>query len=488
MLASSHASPRRRRRCDDRARGSRGPAGAGFRRRLGARRRRGRARARACGVRRRAARPGSAAARRPRGAEGRAPREERPAGADHHGARLGRRPRRRARRRRRRLPGQAVRSRRAARAHARGHAPPRRPRAVGDHLRRADARSGAAQGAVPGCRDRALGARVRGARGADERARRRGLARPARERGVRLGRGDRLELDRSAPAPSAPQTHSPADPPCARRGLPRSAIALDAPLKSIRRTLVLWLVGALALGSLAVLAGTYALTRDQVGRVFDEELRQVALAVHVREDWMQARRVRIARPGFSLSVRPYGGAGRIYFETLMPSLPGDTPQIFSEGLSDVGTADGPLHVYTHVTPEGIVQVGQPIATRDALSREFSLPVLMPMLLLIPLLAALFAWALRRGLAPFQVASQSVSDRDVSRLDPLPTSGLPRELLPLVGQINALLQRHAAPLDPQRRFLADAALALRSPASAPPLPAQHAHRAYHPTARHPERGR
>ena len=37
-------------------------------------------------------------------------------------------------------------------------------------------------------------------------------------------------------------------------------------MKSIRRTLVLWLVGGLALGSLAVLAGTYALTRGQIGR------------------------------------------------------------------------------------------------------------------------------------------------------------------------------------------------------------------------------
>jgi two-component system OmpR family sensor kinase len=252
-------------------------------------------------------------------------------------------------------------------------------------------------------------------------------------------------------------------------------------LKSIRSTLVLWLVGALALGSLAVLAGTYALTRSQVGRVFDEELRQVALAVHVREDWMQARRVRIARPGFSLSVRAYDANGRVFFETLMPSLPGDVPQVFDEGLSDVDTAGGSWRLYTHVTSEGIVQVGQPLATRDALARELSLPVLMPMLLLIPLLAALIAWALRRGLAPLQDASRSVSDRDVSRLDPLPSSGVPRELLPLVEQINALLGRLARSLDAQRRFLADAAHELRSPVSALALQAQIAQRAHTPEA-------
>lgn len=253
-------------------------------------------------------------------------------------------------------------------------------------------------------------------------------------------------------------------------------------MKSIRRTLVLWLVGGLALGSLAVLAGTYALTRSQIGRMFDEELRQVALAVHVREDLWGQRRVRIARPGFSLSVRAYDPTGRTYFETLMPSLPADTPLVFIEGLSNASTSEGRWRLYTHVTSDGVVQVGQPTATRDALARELSLPILMPMLMLIPLLAALIAWALRRGLAPLQDASHSVSDRDASRLDPLPTADVPHELLPLVQQINALLARLATSLDAQRRFLADAAHELRSPVSALALQAQLAQRAQTPAAR------
>jgi two-component system OmpR family sensor kinase len=231
-----------------------------------------------------------------------------------------------------------------------------------------------------------------------------------------------------------------------------------------------------------VLAGTYALTRSQVGRMFDEELRQVALAVHVREDNAGQRRVRIARPGFSLSVRAYDASGRTYFETLMPSLPSDTPFVFTEGLTNIETADGPWRFYTHVTSDGIVQVGQPLATRDALARELSIPVLMPILMLIPLLAALIAWALRRGLGPLQDASRSVSDRDVSRLDPLPTKGVPGELLPLIQQINALLERLDTSLDAQRRFLADAAHELRSPVSALALQAQLAQRAQTPEAR------
>jgi hypothetical protein len=82
---------------------------------------------------------------------------------------------------------------------------------------------------------------------------------------------------------------------------------------SIRANLVLWMGSALVIGTAVVLAATYALTRNQLGRVFDEELRQVAHAVHLREDWTQTRRIRIARPGFALSVRAYDQTGRVYF-------------------------------------------------------------------------------------------------------------------------------------------------------------------------------
>ena len=253
-------------------------------------------------------------------------------------------------------------------------------------------------------------------------------------------------------------------------------------MKSIRANLVLWLVSALAIGTIVVLAATYVLTRNQVGRVFDDELKQVALAVQMREDWSERRRVRIARPGFALSVRAYDKTGRTYFETALPSLPGDLPQTYDEGFAFTGTVEGPWRVYTHVTEEGIVQVGQAVAARDALARDLSISALMPMLMLIPLLAVLVAWVLKRGLAPLDETSHRVSDRDASRLDPLPTDNVPQELLPLVQQINALLARLEGALGGQRRFLADAAHELRSPVAALALQVQLAERAHSAGAR------
>jgi two-component system OmpR family sensor kinase len=253
-------------------------------------------------------------------------------------------------------------------------------------------------------------------------------------------------------------------------------------VKSIRANLVLWVVGALALGTVIVLGATYALSRNQVGRLFDEELKQVAHAVHLREDWTQTRRVRIARPGFALSVRAYDKTGRVYFETALPSLPADLSQSFQEGIALVETHEGPWRVYTHVTDEGTVQVGQAVAARDTLARELSLSVLMPMLLLIPLLGVVVAGALKRGLQPLHITSRRVSDRDASRLDPLPADNVPSELAPLVHQINALLRRLEDAFGAQRRFLADAAHELRSPVAALALQVQLAERAHTAAAR------
>jgi len=253
-------------------------------------------------------------------------------------------------------------------------------------------------------------------------------------------------------------------------------------VKSIRANLVRWTVSVLSLGLIIVVAVTYVLMRQQVDSQFDEELKQVALAVHLREDWIEAGRVRIARPGFYLSVRAYDKGGNVYFETALPTLPDDLPQSFREGLSLALTADGPWRVFTHVTEEGIVQVGQPVATRDQLARDLLLRVVIPMLFLIPFLAAFIGWALKRGLVPLEETSRRVRGRDALRLDPLPIGDVPQELLPLIKQINGLLGRLELSLDSQRKFLADAAHELRSPAAALALQVQLARGAHSEDAR------
>jgi signal transduction histidine kinase len=253
-------------------------------------------------------------------------------------------------------------------------------------------------------------------------------------------------------------------------------------VSSIRIKLVLWLLGGLTCGIMLALWATYGAVRAQIGAAFDGELKQVAHAVLIREDWIESGRVRIARPGFSFAVRAYDRRGRMYFETALPAVPREVPQLYQQGYHRMETSDGMWRLYTYVAPEGIVQVGQPVALRDALARDLSLRVIVPLLLLIPVLAVVVIWGLGRGLAPLGKTTERVAQRDATLLDPLPIADVPRELLPLVEQINGLMARLSRSLDAQRDFLADVAHELRSPMAALTLQAQLAERAATPAAR------
>lgn len=253
-------------------------------------------------------------------------------------------------------------------------------------------------------------------------------------------------------------------------------------MKSIRRDLLLWVTGTLVIGVLAVALATYHTARQQIDAMLDGELRQIAQAVHLREDWAEAGNVRIAREDVAFAVRAYDESGRVFFESGLPSLPADAQKTLDPGFNLVETPDGPWRIYTHVTPEGVVQVAQPEAVRDALARELALRTAVPELVFIPILAALMVWVLRRSLAPLYETSARVRERDAARLDPLPTAGVPEELAPLVEQINALLARLAASLETERRFVADAAHELRSPVAALALQVQLAQRAQTEAAR------
>jgi two-component system OmpR family sensor kinase len=253
-------------------------------------------------------------------------------------------------------------------------------------------------------------------------------------------------------------------------------------LKSIRRDLLLWVTGTLVLGVLAAAFATYYTARAQIDAMLDEELRQIAQAVHLREDWAEAGNVRIAREDVAFAVRAYDEGGRVFFESGLPSLPADAPKTLDPGFSLVDTPDGPWRVYSHVVPEGVVQVAQPEAIRDSLARELALRMAVPELVFIPILAALMLWVLRRRLRPLYDTSNRVRERDAARLDALPTAEVPEELLPLIEQINALLARLAASLETERRFVADAAHELRSPVAALALQVQLAERAQSESAR------
>jgi signal transduction histidine kinase len=152
------------------------------------------------------------------------------------------------------------------------------------------------------------------------------------------------------------------------------------------------------------------------------------------------------------------------------------------GYEDVSLQGQSWRVYGLRTFDGVIQVAQPIRVRAGLARAAALRVVVPLLVLLPALAAAMAWVVGESLAPLRRVAAEVQRRDVHSLEPLASAPLPEEIAPLVDQLNRLLGRVDAAFAAQRAFVADAAHELRSPLTAVRLQLQLLDRAPDSTAR------
>ncbi|MCW7538724.1 ATP-binding protein [Aquabacterium sp. A7-Y] len=254
-------------------------------------------------------------------------------------------------------------------------------------------------------------------------------------------------------------------------------------MTSIRRHLLGWMLGALSAGAALLLVASYLVTLEELSEVFDENLKQVALAVasHHAFGHGYAPRTRAELPAlpqrYELPPLPerYEREARFDYVTLAWRHDGQrlfasdpavrVPLLRHDGLATVPVGPEHWRVYTLVLPQGIVQAAQPVGARHLLAVETTVTMLAPALLVIVLTAVLLVVALRRGLQPLQLAADRVAARSERSLEPIGRGDLPREVHPLIGAINGLMERLSQAFRSQRQFVADAAHELRTPLTA-----------------------
>ena len=249
---------------------------------------------------------------------------------------------------------------------------------------------------------------------------------------------------------------------------------------SIRRRLLVALLGALLGAGVIAAIATYASARGEVDSLLDEELRQIALSLrdHAQIDLQRLQRasddpelralVQIWDPAFD---RPYSS------RAVDP-----LPRLTAEGFATIQHDGRPWRVYMTRSGKQTVQVAQPTALRTELAARSAGRLLLPVVVVLPFLGLLGWWIVSRGLAPLTVVAQTLSQRDPTSLQPIAADKLPIEVQPLVESLNALLQRLDESFDVQRRFAADAAHELRTPLTALTLQIQLAARAQSPEER------
>jgi two-component system OmpR family sensor kinase len=256
-------------------------------------------------------------------------------------------------------------------------------------------------------------------------------------------------------------------------------------MKSIRRTLLVWLLlGLAAVAALATWA-TYAETKREVGDLFDLQLKQLAYSTRI-DDLLRG-----GQPSLSLrDGRQAEGVAQIVTQIwdrkgvlLYWSQPGSGLRVpATEGYSTVVHDGREWRLYTHVAGDHALQVAHAMDERREIAAQTALRTLLPLAALIPLLGVLIWFAVGRGMRPLDAMSRAVAKRRPDALAPLIDKDLPRELKPLAGSLNALLARLDGALSAQRQFTADAAHELRTPLAALRLQVDLAARAPDETAR------
>lgn len=239
-------------------------------------------------------------------------------------------------------------------------------------------------------------------------------------------------------------------------------------LRSLRRGLLQWTLGALALGSVVLVLVAYVFVLDEMNEVLDDNLREVAASVaryHAGGQFVAvepAAHSPVAPDQSDLITRvwrrdgqPLDGPDRAFGFTFQPK-PG-ARRVMLDGVE--------WRTFTVVDDAFVVIAAQRSAARSDMAGEAASKLLLPLLLLALMIGGLLVVALRRGLHPLHEATAQITQRNALTLEPIAGADMPRELQPLVGAFNGLMDRLSTSFAAQRQFVADAAHELRSPVAA-----------------------
>ncbi|MDO4698496.1 MAG: quorum sensing histidine kinase QseC [Pasteurellaceae bacterium] len=115
--------------------------------------------------------------------------------------------------------------------------------------------------------------------------------------------------------------------------------------------------------------------------------------------------------------------------------------------------------------ELIVAVGQELDYREDLIEKMVFGQMWIWFASLPLLLGLMIWLISRELQPIRQVSEQMSNRSPEDHSAISTQHLPKEILPLVNELNRFFERTSTMLLRERRFTSDAAHELRSPLAA-----------------------
>ncbi len=245
---------------------------------------------------------------------------------------------------------------------------------------------------------------------------------------------------------------------------------------SIRRRLVLLLLGSLVLVWTAMLVSSYFETREEVNELADTRLEEGARTLML----LDLKRLGALAGGAGakhdddhdgddehakhIGFQVYDSGG-----TLLLRSPGSpsAEYLARDGYATLALGQKNWHSFAARDERNAYQVRvfEAPGMRDSLVNKSALRMAQLLLLALPVLALLIWFSVGHAMRPLTSMSGAIALRDANNLEPISLDRVPAEVQGLVDALNHLLQRLSHSIDKERAFTADAAHELRTPLAA-----------------------
>lgn len=251
--------------------------------------------------------------------------------------------------------------------------------------------------------------------------------------------------------------------------------AAAAPARTLRRYLLSWALGVLAVVWMALIAFTWPTVFREARQFSDGQMTAVAklwltamphrLEAHTAADAPDLQHeylqdvALVAWDDVRLVADTHGMVGGLDL-TVIPLQGFATVNVKTAGLVPQWRAYS-----AQVTQDGRVRrviVLMDLKQRYELGKDIAEHVALPAVLVLPLVALLLWWAVRRGLRPLDQLSSEVAALDGFAGQRLDTQHRHREFASTVTAINALVDTLQARAQREREFASDVAHELRTP--------------------------
>ena len=243
-----------------------------------------------------------------------------------------------------------------------------------------------------------------------------------------------------------------------------------APAYSLKRRLLLALLGSIALVWLATAVFSYFDARHELDELLDAHLAQSVSLLQAQTgrepgEIDTEHMPQLHKRARSVAIQMWENGRVLRLHSV--SAPAERLSAQDEGFSDARIKGERWRVFSAWDAERryLVQVGERYETRDEIAANLAKNLLLPLLFSLPPLGLLVWFNVARGLRPLGALGRQVAGRDPGNLGTLDAGEIPAEVLPLVENLNRLFERVARLIENERRFTADASHELRTPLAA-----------------------